>query len=95
MKKTILYLGSITVLCFFTQSCEKSNENYPETVKSNFITACLESSGGKYTACECLFNKVSKEYSYEEYVDLETRMIQGEYVGDYYAFVESVKAECN
>ena len=53
------------------------NGKYPASVAEEFMKSC-EESGGTKEFCGCMFDKVQKEYTFEEFSVIETKISAGE-----------------
>lgn len=47
---------------------------WPAEVKSNFVNACTETSGGAKEYCECSLDKLVETYPIDEYTALESKL---------------------
>lgn len=53
--------------------CSQGND-YPEQVRLNFMTACIDQ-GGSRSACSCSFDSIEDEFSLDEYIDMEAEFL--------------------
>ena len=76
------------ICCVVLASCSDSTSNttdYPTEVRENFISSCVlnaEAQGAEPSkakeSCECAFETIQKDFSFEEYSEAEQAMINGE-----------------
>jgi hypothetical protein len=63
-------------LAVFLAGCGDDDGGYPAEVKENFLSSCT-GNGGTDDACSCVWEKVTAEYSYEEFVKIEDDLAAG------------------
>ena len=51
-------------------SAAGSSNRYPEAVRSNFMTACVASSGDR-PGCQCALDRMQSEYSLDEFIEID------------------------
>ena len=71
MKK--YYVFCLVGVCLF--GCGKND--YPAEVVMNFMNSCITSGGGE-EFCSCAIDKLQKEYTIDEYLKLESRILIGD-----------------
>lgn len=76
VKNALLAIVFILPILFVITSCGDDDEDsgWTEAQESAFITACEEgdeeTAGGTTEQCECMFEGISKEWTYKEYQNL-------------------------
>ena len=66
---------------------------YPQEVADEFLKSC-EESGSKRDFCECVFEKVQQQYTFEEFSVIESKIIAGEPPEDFVEFTGKARAAC-
>ena len=66
---------------------------YPAEVAEEFMKSC-EESGSPPAFCTCMFEKVQKEYTFEEFSTIETKISAGEPPEDFVEFTGKARAAC-
>ncbi len=66
---------------------------YPQPVTDEFVTAC-EGTGARRENCECVFEKVRQQYTFEEFSEIESKLNAGEPADEFVQFSEKARAEC-
>ncbi len=69
-------------------------EKYPEQVRLNFVKGCAARVKGNTGLCDCLFEKIEKQYNFTEYVRLEEKMKEGNTPREFLQFIDSATLEC-
>ncbi len=69
------------------------NGKYPASVAEEFVKSC-EESGGTKEFCTCMFDKVQKEYTFEEFSTIETKINAGEPPDEFVEFTGKARAAC-
>ena len=69
------------------------NREYPAEVAEEFMKSC-EESGSPPAFCTCMFEKVQKEYTFEEFSTIETKISAGEPPEDFVEFTGKARAAC-
>lgn len=88
----LTFMGIIVLL--FTIGC-KSSKEYPDSVRQNFIASCSRNSDGKTELCNCLFEKLKENYSFEEYIAIEEQVKAGQTPQDFLSLMDKASLECN
>ena len=62
---------------------------YPQAVKDNFMASCTNGDGSKTESCKCALDKTQRNYTYEEYQQIEqsTQLGGGRLPNSYVAVV--------
>lgn len=66
---------------------------YPAGVEEQFLKSC-EESGSKPDFCACMFEKVQRRYTFEEFSEIETKITAGEPPKDFVEFTGQARAAC-
>ena len=66
---------------------------YPASVAEEFMKSC-EESGGTKEFCGCMFEKVQKQYTFEEFSVIETKISAGEPPDEFVEFTGKARAAC-
>ena len=103
MKKFIFRTALVGSLALFA-SCGGSASNtddsdssssyaseYPSAVESNYVESCT-SNGGDYDACQCTFDYIASEISYERFTEIEMELGDGADVDDYSVFTDAAES---
>ncbi len=64
---------------------------YPYEIQTNFISSCT-TNGGSYDSCQCVFDYIADEISYERFTEIENQLGQGSTVDDYPIFSNAVES---
>ena len=72
---------------------DAGNNEYPQSVTDEFVAAC-EGTGAKRDDCECVFEKVKQEYTFNEFSEIESKINAGEPADEFVRFSEKARAEC-
>lgn len=72
----------------------KTEHQYPENVRQNFINSCLQNGGSQQT-CSCVYDKIQRRFTFEEYVKIESEIISGQMPEYFNNFISNAKSECN
>jgi hypothetical protein len=67
-----------------------SNSGFTSAIRDNFIDGC--STEGNYTSCACMFDYISDNMSYEEFVAIENEIENGASVTDYPVLVDAASS---
>ena len=73
---------------------QTTNREYPNEVVEAFLESCERSSGGKKQLCSCLFAKIHRKYSFEEFSVIEAKVKDGQTPDEFVEFVGKARAEC-
>lgn len=76
-------IASMLVLFTLTAACGggDSKNEYPEAVNANFLSSCT-STGGSQSECQCALDGIQEEYTYQEFVELESTAVTSSDVPD-------------
>ena len=66
---------------------------YPQEVADEFLKSC-EESGSKRDFCQCVFERVQQQYTFEEFSVIESKIIAGEPPEDFVEFTGKARAAC-
>ena len=91
MYRKLASVISCLLLCIVLVGCSGSASNstaYPSASREAFMSSCIasaESSGAELgkakNGCECVFDILQREYSFEEFRDAEEALVRGEASG--------------
>ena len=69
------------------------NRAYPQEVAEEFVRSC-EEAGSKPEFCECVFEKVQQQYTFEEFSVIESKIVAGNPPDDFVEFTGKARAAC-
>lgn len=72
---------------------DAGNDEYPQSVTDEFVAAC-EGTGAKRDDCECVFEKVKQQYTFDQFSEIESKINAGEPADEFVRFSEKARAEC-
>jgi len=80
MNKVMLLMVLLLVGC---------SNKYPQTIQDNFMASCTNGDGSKTESCKCALDKTQRNYTYEEYQQIEqsTQLGGGRLPNSYVAVV--------
>ena len=55
---------------------DKKDNGYPAEVRTNFMNECT-STGGSKSQCSCAWDKITDQFSYDEFVEIEDSIRDG------------------
>ena len=85
----IVLIGSLALFASCGGSSDSSNivdipenvsasfaDEYPASVSQAFVESCI-ANNGDFTTCQCIFDYISDQVSYERFVDIEIEIKNG------------------
>lgn len=66
---------------------------YPPAVVEEFVTSC-EDAGSDRKFCTCVLEKIQGRYSFEEFSEIESKLMAGSPVEEFAEFTGKARAEC-
>jgi hypothetical protein len=67
-----------------------SNSGYTSAIRDNFVNAC--STEGDYNTCVCMFDYITNNLSYADFVTIENEMNNGADASEYSVLVDAVNS---
>jgi hypothetical protein len=67
-----------------------SNSGYTSAIRDNFVNAC--STEGDYNTCVCMFDYITNNLSYADFVTIENEINNGSSVSDYPVFMNAANS---
>jgi len=76
-----------------TNTTPAASPEYSESVAEQFRQGC-EGSGSTPAFCACVFDKVKQKYTFEEFSEIERKILAGNSPSDFVEFTRKTSAEC-
>lgn len=77
------YMGATGQHSIVNQLMQSDSGAYPEETRSTFVDSCV-SSGGAQSDCECTFNEIEQNMTYEEFAQADSQAASGGELSDKY-----------